>query len=123
MGTSMEWFWCRGCHRAFSAEVCLPPDKDNAGHDQSVDFSDMSAAVVCPFRDCEAMHVMPWSVMRGSYGRRLGRGWPEEPVAGKRYEIRRPAQQPAGRTDCAGPAVRAPGCGPAWAAAHGGAGR
>ncbi len=82
-----QWFWCRGCHRAFSAEAGVRTADDGAGEARLLDFRDMSSAVVCPFEHCGATHVMPWSVMCRAYMVRFGWDCPWEPEEGERYDV------------------------------------
>ena len=82
-----QWFWCRGCHRAFRAEAGDRTADDGAGGAHILDFRDISNAVVCPFEDCGATHVMPWSVMRQAYMVRFGWDCPWEPEEGERYHV------------------------------------
>ena len=88
MGTNHQWFWCCGCHRAFRARVGHPHDAAPVAGPWSLEFSDMWAGVVCPFRDCRATHVMPWSVMCRAHERHFGESAPARPRKGARYELR-----------------------------------
>lgn len=88
MGSSHQWFWCCGCHRAFRARVGHPIHRVADEGPWSPEFSDMWAAVVCPFRGCRATHVMPWSVMSRAHVRHFGRSVPGHPRRGARYEVR-----------------------------------
>jgi hypothetical protein len=86
MASVGEWFWCRGCHRAFRAEVWRS-DAGRPAASGSLAFTDIQGAVICPFRTCGAMHVTPWHIMCRLYKARFGTPYPEPPVEGRCFEM------------------------------------